>query len=378
VTRLDRIILAATALLLSLGACAGMRLRAGEDPHGGAAPKASKAAKDPRAAAPTPLRVMPLGDSITDGLQVLGGYRSDLWQYMKADGKSVDFVGSRSSGPPQLGDRDDEGHPGWRIHQLTAHARAWMLTYRPDVILLQIGTNDVIQHWALPGAPARLSSLIDVITTTLPSAQVYVATITPLAAKANERRARAYNAAIPRVVAAKAAVGHHVHLVDLHSALTRADLSGDGIHPTNGGYAKMAARWYSALTGAPMNRWEAESPAYATVSNGERLETANASGDGKVGYLSAAGSFLEFALQIPRGGRYRLYVRAGNGSPGPCEQRLTVDGRPDGRLSYPAYGWDRWTITATDVDLNAGRDTVRLTHSTCSAEIDSIGLAPVR
>jgi lysophospholipase L1-like esterase len=373
VTRLDRIIIAAVVLFVSLAACAGLRLQAGGAPH-----RELVVAPHKDAPASRPVRVMPLGDSITDGLQSPGGYRSDLWQYTKADGMNIDFVGSRSSGPSQLGDRDDEGHPGWRIRQLSEHTRGWLLKYRPDVVLLQIGTNDVIQRWGLPAAPARLSALLDLITATVPAAQVYVATITPLAGRPNDARARAYNATIPGLVAGKAAAGRHVHLVDMHSVLSKDDLSGDGIHPTSGGYAEMAARWYSALTGRPMTRWEAESPTYATVNNGERLTTANASGNGKVGYLSAAGSFLEFALQLPRAGRYRLYVRAGNGSGGACEQRLTVNGRPLGELRYPAYGWDRWTITAADVDLDAGRDTVRLTRSTCSAEIDSIGLAPAR
>jgi lysophospholipase L1-like esterase len=373
VTRLDRIILAAVALFVSLAACAGIRMQAGGSPH-----HALVVAPHRDAPALPPVRVMPLGDSITDGLQSSGGYRSDLWQYMKADGMNADFVGSRSGGPPQLGDRDDEGHPGWRIRQLSDHARDWLLKYRPDIVLLQIGTNDVIQRWGLPAAPSRLSALLDLVTATVPTAQVYVATITPLAGRLNDARARAYNATIPGIVSAKAAAGRHVHLVDMHSALSKDDLSRDGIHPTNGGYAKIAARWYSALTGRPMTSWEAESPTYATVNNGERLTTANASGDGKVGYLSAAGSFLEFALQLPSTGRYRLYVRAGNGTDGACQQRLTVNGRPQGALRYPAYGWDRWTITATGVDLNAGRDTIRLTRSTCSAEIDSIALAPAR
>jgi lysophospholipase L1-like esterase len=370
VTRLDRIIIAAVVLFVSLAACAGMRLQAGGEPH---RPLVTGPHKD--APVSMPVRVMPLGDSITDGLQSSGGYRSDLWQYMRADGMNPDFVGSRSSGPAQLDDRDDEGHPGWRIRQLSQHASAWLLEYRPGIVLLQIGTNDVIQRSGLAAAPSRLSALLDLITTTVPSAQVYVATITPLASRANDRRARAYNAAIPGLVSAKAAAGRHVHVVDMHAALSKDDLSGDGIHPTSGGYAKMAATWYSALTGRAMTRWEAESPTYATVNNGERLTTANASGDGKVGYLSAAGSFLEFALQLPRAGRYRLYVRAGNGSSSTCEQRLTVNGRPGGELRYPAYGWDRWTITAADVDLTAGRDTVRLAHATCSAEIDTIALA---
>ncbi|GAB2859135.1 hypothetical protein GCM10027176_71920 [Actinoallomurus bryophytorum] len=372
-TRLDRIIIAAVVLFVSLAACAGMRLQAGGAPH-----RALVMAPHRDAPVSAPVRVMPLGDSITDGLQSSGGYRSDLWQYMRADGMKPDFVGSRSGGPSQLDDRDEEGHPGWRIRQLSQHARDWLLEYRPGIVLLQIGTNDVVQRWGLPTAPARLNALLDSITATVPAAQVYVATITPLAGKARDARARAYNAAITGLVAAKAAAGRHVHLVDMHSALSKDDLSGDGIHPTSGGYAKMATTWYSALTGRPMTRWEAESPTYATVNNGERLTTPNASGNGKVGYLSAAGSFLEFALQLPRAGRYRLYVRAGNGSDGTCEQRLTVNGRPGGELRYPAYGWDRWTITAADVDLNAGRDTVRLTHATCSAEIDTIGLAPAR
>jgi lysophospholipase L1-like esterase len=324
------------------------------------------------------MRVMPLGDSITDGLLPPGGYRSDLWQYMTADGLAADFVGSRSNGPPQLGDRDEEGHPGWRIQELYAHARGWLLRYRPDVVLLHIGTNDIIQRSNLKRAPQRLGALVDLITTTLPAAHVYVATLTPLADPASERRSRAFNAAVPGIVAKRAAQGRHVHLVDMHAALSGKDISVDGIHPTNGGYSKMAARWYSALTGVPMTRWEAEKPAYTTVNNGERLTTGTASGDGKVGYLSAPGSYLEYAVQAPRDGAYRLYVRAGDGTSGPCSQRLTVDGRPHGLLNYSAYGWDQWTITATDVDLRAGRNTVRFSHATCSAEIDAIDLAPAR
>ncbi len=109
------------------------------------------------------MRVMPLGDSITDGLLPPGGYRSDLWQYLTADGLDADFVGSRSNGPPQLGDRDEEGHPGWRIQELYAHARGWLLRYRPDVVLLHIGTNDVIQRSNLKRAPRRLGALVDLI-----------------------------------------------------------------------------------------------------------------------------------------------------------------------------------------------------------------------
>ncbi|MFC4531060.1 lectin, partial [Sphaerisporangium dianthi] len=48
----------------------------------------------------------------------------------------------------------------------------------------------------------------------------------------------------------KVNAGKHVHLVDMHAALTTADLI-DGIHPTSGGYDKMAATWYNALLSVP-------------------------------------------------------------------------------------------------------------------------------
>src|SRR5262245_10565633 len=74
------------------------------------------------------VRVMPLGDSITDGFNVPGGYRIGLWQRLAGGGYTVDLVGSGSGGPPELGDHDHEGHPGWRIDQLDANVVGWLRT----------------------------------------------------------------------------------------------------------------------------------------------------------------------------------------------------------------------------------------------------------
>ncbi|GHJ43739.1 lipase [Catellatospora sp. TT07R-123] len=192
------------------------------------------------------VRVMPLGDSITEGTQVPGGYRTGLWQRMAAGGYRVDLVGSQFNGPSGLGDHDHEGHPGWRIDQIDANITGWLQTTTPHTVLLHIGTNDVLQNYNLSGAPGRLSTLIDRVTAAAPSAEVFVATIIPLSNSGQESAARTYNAAIPGIVQNKANAGKHVHLVDMHSALTTADLI-DGIHPTATGYDKMAATWYAAL-----------------------------------------------------------------------------------------------------------------------------------
>ncbi|TYB57490.1 GDSL family lipase [Nonomuraea sp. PA05] len=192
------------------------------------------------------VRVMPLGDSITEGTQVPGGYRIGLWQRLAGGRYTIDFVGSQFNGPGSLGDHDHEGHPGWRIDQIDASVTGWLRTHTPRTVLLHLGTNDILQNYNVAGAPQRLSTLIDHITAAVPDADVFVATIIPLSNAGQEAAARTFNAAVPGIVQSKASSGKHVHLVDMHSKLTTSDLI-DGVHPTAGGYDKMAAAWYAAL-----------------------------------------------------------------------------------------------------------------------------------
>ncbi len=61
------------------------------------------------------LRVMPMGDSITDGFQVPGGYRRSLFDLLSQEGYEVDFVGRyRQKGDPTPDD-DHWGRPGFGI-----------------------------------------------------------------------------------------------------------------------------------------------------------------------------------------------------------------------------------------------------------------------
>ena len=193
------------------------------------------------------VRIMPLGDSITDGYNVPGGYRIGLWSRLANAGRLTDFVGTGFNGPASLGDHDHEGHSGWRIDELDANITGWLRAAGPRTVLLHIGTNDIGQNYDVANAPARLSTLIDHIRTLAPNAQLFVAQITPTANAANEVKTQTFNAALPGIVAQK---GPLTHLVDMHSAVTTADLA-DGLHPNAGGYDKMAARWWSALQATP-------------------------------------------------------------------------------------------------------------------------------
>jgi lysophospholipase L1-like esterase len=190
-----------------------------------------------------PARVMPLGDSITYGVGSSTGssYRADLWRRLVTQaGYNVDFVGSQQSG--SLPDQDNEGHSGWRIDQIAASVDGWLSTYRPDVILLHIGTNDMNQDYQVDTAPQRLGALIDQILADRPAATVLVAKIVPALDATIQSRINAFNAAVPGVVAAR---GDRAKLVDM-SVLSAADMS-DTLHPDDNGYLRMSVRWYTAL-----------------------------------------------------------------------------------------------------------------------------------
>jgi lysophospholipase L1-like esterase len=192
----------------------------------------------------TRLKIMPLGDSITYGVgsSSTDSYRSALYWRLNAAGVGVDFVGSMRSG--QSPDPDNEGHKGWTIAQIAEHVDDWLATYEPDVILLHIGTNDMVRR--VPDAGAQLNALLNRIAADRPGAQVFVAKIVGLAdytdVAGQRRRTAAFNRAVEAVVASK---GADFHLVD------QSDVHGIDMwnreHPNDYGYAKMAWNWYRAL-----------------------------------------------------------------------------------------------------------------------------------
>ncbi len=188
--------------------------------------------------------VMPLGASITHGYGSSDGdgYRARLRERLTREAKiSIDFVGSQRSG--RLRDDDHEGHPGWRIDQIAARAGGWLETYRPEVVVVHLGTNDMIQNHDVATAPERLAALCDRILAVRPGIRIYVSSLVASSDPVVDARIDAFNARLPELLAGR----RGVVFVDQHAAMDRRELT-DNVHPTDAGYRAIADAWYAAMT----------------------------------------------------------------------------------------------------------------------------------
>ncbi len=219
-------------------------------------------------------KIMPFGDSITDGFNpdTPGGYRVELFRRAHADGKKITFVGSGSNGPATVDGvafpPKHEGHSGWTIDPEGSRsgissllkndggAQSVMTRFTPQIVLLMIGTNDAIDNYAMSSATTRLGTLIDTIYSQLPDVLIIVAQPIPSRGDGSKGddtalsdRLKTYGEAIPAVVKARADKGKHILSVDMFTpfALNKSKLLEDQWHPNKDGYVIIGDQWYSVL-----------------------------------------------------------------------------------------------------------------------------------
>ena len=224
-------------------------------------------------AATPPIRIMPLGDSITYGSNTGGGYRLPLYIALTNAGYNVDFVGTQTAnGATGLPDSDHEGHSGWKISDPTIglyeNILGWLAVIPdPDVVLLHIGTNDSGGGTAFTNAVDRLDALITRIATTRPYAHIIVTSLMPRGETANTAITNYFNPFIPGKVAAQQALGRKVHFLDMHAYLTTNDMF-DALHPNATGYVKMATAWLPAITNVIGTAGDTSAPALVRAVGG--------------------------------------------------------------------------------------------------------------
>ncbi len=260
---------------------------------------------EPVSAASDPVKIIAMGDSITHGyINGDNGYRKYFCYGLQQNGiTDFNMVGPNNdwtdsttydwNGTTITYDPAHAGYSGYAIQKIgnrqglqetifdTTYVNGdvsgnMMKAYQPDVIMLQIGTNDVLDA-QLTGIGDRLEELVDkLIPYVSGDGQVlYLASIPNIdAAKkydwlgAYERTYGVsygsdpekfvatvqaavddYNTIVKNLVAKKQAEGAHIEFSDINSTIdiSAGDLE-DGVHPNEQGYAKMGQYWSNLLT----------------------------------------------------------------------------------------------------------------------------------
>lgn len=206
-----------------------------------------------RPAAPAPVRIMPLGDSITGSP---GCWRALLWNRLRNTGHTnIDFVGTLGQGCGQPYDGDNEGHGGILATDVANQnlLPGWLSATRPDIVLMHFGTNDGRNNLAPATILAAFSKLVDQMRASNPNIKIMVARIIPMApgncAECGQR-AVALNNAIPSWAAGNTTTRSPIVVVDQWGGFTAATDTYDGVHPNAAGDQKMSDKWYPALVTA--------------------------------------------------------------------------------------------------------------------------------
>lgn len=213
---------------------------------------------------------MPLGDSITAGYcpgseYQFGGYRMYLANLLEENGLSeqFDFVGKWNTGTGY--DMDNNGTNGVMISnddwgdiiKKDVTTNKILETYQPDMILLQIGTNDILgqsekkELREFSKINERLEDLINVIfENAKENTVIFLASIPFMEGSSYEQyntNINEYNLYIKRLVKNHQALQQKIYFVDINSAVSPGQYV-DGVHPNQDGYAQMGSLWYKTLT----------------------------------------------------------------------------------------------------------------------------------
>ena len=243
------------------------------------------------------VKILSLGDSITDGYWTSGAYRKYMYHDLEQMGYNIDMVGPKGSnsntftynGQSVSYDDNNAGYSGYAIQEMTTkehrsgiletiqgtwyNGQNMIAAYQPDVVLLQIGTNDILSNYN-DGITDRLENLVNVILQDLDAdSTVFVSTIPDIDAYTRadwlgsyginawgctqEEKDRlmetvtgcidTYNTSIYNLVLKMQSEGKNVQFADINSVVDYQTDLHDGVHPNEAGYENMGNYWAGLL-----------------------------------------------------------------------------------------------------------------------------------
>ncbi|MBW1894266.1 MAG: hypothetical protein JRI91_11310 [Deltaproteobacteria bacterium] len=224
-----------------------------------------------------PLRILCLGDSITQSANVQFSYRYHLWKKMVDLDMNFDFIGSMKNCYPgkdtsyehsykgRAFDRDHEGHWGWFADQVlgitkeipastgSGNLSDWLKGYTPDIVLLHLGHNDAGLGEAPEEIAKELKKIISLLQNDNPNVSVLLAKVIPNDNPEWNKRLNNLNSVIQGVAEDMKNNNSKVLVIDFSIGFDARQDTFDGIHPNKVGAEKMAQKWLKGILKAIQN-----------------------------------------------------------------------------------------------------------------------------
>ncbi|KAI1261407.1 SGNH hydrolase-type esterase domain-containing protein [Xylariaceae sp. FL1019] len=213
----------------------------------------------------TPLRIMCLGGSIVRGelSDDLNGFRDTMRADLVAYNATVNMVGSQRFG--NMLDNDEEAYGGKKIAQVYEYATKVVPLFQPNLFVINVGTNNVLQREDVNVSGSQMETFIDYLLEASPRSTVVLSTLLTNTVPEREPLVLEVNQQFRDVFSKYE--NQSVVLAELHPGQGSddvpqvADIGPDGSHPTAHGYELMGHILADAIKGADEKgylRWPVE------------------------------------------------------------------------------------------------------------------------
>ena len=211
------------------------------------------------------IRVMPMGDSITEGVGCLpGGYRR-LLENELLPGLDFQFVGSWNVCSQGMRFPYHEGHSGWTIQNYIGEVTTaenypktnlppsvyWVSRAHPDMILLLIGTNDgpvSVQEFE-----RRYTKLLNQIYSAAPDVVLVWCKVLPKVSDTTGEIVENSSAAIDAVAESFSAQGKQIAVVKVDNSFNPVTMTVDGTHPNSIGCPLLEQAFEAGISSLALN-----------------------------------------------------------------------------------------------------------------------------
>lgn len=193
-------------------------------------------------------RILPVGDSITEGGKTFSNYRYPLLEKLTAAGYRVEFTGSRMSASP-VGVLRHEGYSGRNAEFLAGALEKNFRTNIADIVLIHSGHNHTNTEAPVRGIVTATEAMIRTVRSVNPRVIVLVAQVIPSGKLPKYAYLPELNVELAKLPARLTTAESPVIGVNMADGFDwRTDTIGDHVHPNALGAEKMAAKWFTALT----------------------------------------------------------------------------------------------------------------------------------